>query len=313
MQVAEAPSPSRELPPGWDRRTWLVAVPLALIVVYAFIPTLANGFLGWDDDQNFLDNPYFRGLGAAQLKWAWTTFWLGVYQPLAWFLYGAQYLFCKLDPRGFHLTSLFLHVANAVVLYVLTVALLVRCRADSRLKSPWTCSLSAGLATALFAVHPLRVEPVAWVSAQMYLPWLLLDAVGSGLSPCIWTGSSPRWGWLAGSWLLFVAALLFHPVPVNLPVVLLILDIYPLRRLGGGTGRWFGASARRALLEKVPFVMVSLVFMGLAIAARAQSPLFNANYAVSEGIAQDATGPGFTSGKRRYRWASLRFTRCPKR
>ncbi len=154
-------------------RTWLVAVPLALIVVYAFIPTLANGFLGWDDDQNFLDNPYFRGLGAAQLKWAWTTFWLGVYQPLAWFLYGAQYLFCKLDPRGFHLTSLFLHVANAVVLYVLTVALLVRCRADSRLKSPWTCSLSAGLATALFAVHPLRVEPVAWVSAQMYLPCAL--------------------------------------------------------------------------------------------------------------------------------------------
>ena len=57
--------------------------------------------------KNFLDNPYFRGLGAAQVKWAWTTFWFGVYQPLAWLLFEAQYVFWKLDPRGYHLTSLF--------------------------------------------------------------------------------------------------------------------------------------------------------------------------------------------------------------
>ena len=105
--------------PVWDRRTWLVAIPLALIVIYAFIPALDNGFVDWDDDQNFLENPYFRGLGAAQVKWAWTTFWVGAYQPLAWMLYEAEYVFCKLNPRGYHLTSLLLQVANAVVLYVL--------------------------------------------------------------------------------------------------------------------------------------------------------------------------------------------------
>ena len=74
-------------------------------------------------------------------------------------------------------------------------------------------------------------------------------------------------GW-RGSFLLFVAALLFKAVAVSLPAVLLILDVYPLRRFGDGAGRWFGPSARRVLLEKVPFVMMSLVFMGLAIAAR---------------------------------------------
>ena len=155
--------------PGWLRFRW------PSIVIYAFIPVLDNGFVDWDDDQNFLDNPYFRGLGVAQVKWAWTTFWLGVYQPLAWLLFEAQYVFWQLDPRGYHLTSLLLHVANAVVLYVLTVALLVRCRTDSCLESPWTCSVGAGLATALFAVHPLRVEAVAWASCQPYLPCVLFS------------------------------------------------------------------------------------------------------------------------------------------
>ncbi len=177
MRVAVAPvaSPSagqgRKPPPAWDRGTWLVAIPLAFFVIYAFIPILDNGFVdGWDDDPNFRDNPYFRGLGAAQVRWAWTTFWVGVYQPLAWLLFEVQYFFCELDPRGYHLTSLLLQVANAVVLYVLTVALLARCRTGSCLQSPWTYSLSAGLATALFAVHPLRVEAVAWASCQPYLP-----------------------------------------------------------------------------------------------------------------------------------------------
>ncbi len=65
--------------------------------------------------------------------------------------------------------------------------------------------------------------------------------------------------------------MLFKAVAVSLPVVLLILDVYPLRRVPDGAGRWFGASAWRALLEKVPFVMTSLFFMGLAVAARTQS------------------------------------------
>ena len=89
--VAAAPrpgdGPSREPRPAGERRTWFVALPLAVVVIYAFIPALENGFVSWDDGQNFLQNPYFRGLGTAQWTWAWTTFWMGAYQPLTWLLF----------------------------------------------------------------------------------------------------------------------------------------------------------------------------------------------------------------------------------
>jgi len=272
----------------------MVAIPLALIVIAAFIPALDNGFVEWDDTDNFLDNPFYRGLGMAQVKWAWSTFWVGVYQPLAWSLFGAQYVFWKLDPRGYHLTSLFFHAANAVVLYVLTVTLLIRRRPGFFLKSPWVCATGAGLATALFAVHPLRVEAVAWASCQPYLPCALFSMLAVlAYLRAFPMDSSPRWGWLVGSFVLFVTALLFKAAAVSLPALLLILDVYPLRRFGDGPGRWFGSPARKVWLEKVPFVLVSLVFMGLAIAARPQSQVSIEHYDPKANIAQACYGIWF--------------------
>jgi tetratricopeptide (TPR) repeat protein len=255
--------------PARVRGTWLVAIPLALLAVVAFLPVLGNSFVDWDDELNFLKNPYYRGLGGAQVGWAWTTFWLGVYQPLAWLLLEAEYACWGLEPWGYHLTSLLLHAANAVVLYVLTVAVLLRCRPERSPESPWAYALGAGLASALFAVHPLRVEAVAWASCQPYLPCALFSMLAI-LAYLRATGPAParRWGWLVTSWALFAAALLSKAVAVSLPAVLLILDVYPLRRLGGGPGRWFGPAARPVWWEKVPFVLLSLAGMGLALAAK---------------------------------------------
>jgi tetratricopeptide (TPR) repeat protein len=262
--------------PAWDRRTGLLAIPLGLIVLAAFLPVLDNGFVDWDDDLNFVKNPYYRGLGPAQVKWAWSTFWVGVYQPLAWLLLEAQYVVWQLDPRGYHLTSLLLHTANAVVLYLLTVTVLVRSRTDACVRSPWTCALGAGLASALFAVHPLRVEAVAWVSCQPYLPCALFSMLAVlAYIRATGTGPSSRWGWLVASLVLFAAALLSKAVAVSLPAVLLILDVYPLRRLGDGPGRWFGSSVRPVWWEKVPFVILSLVFVILAIKARKHALSFD--------------------------------------
>jgi tetratricopeptide (TPR) repeat protein len=264
--VRVAPSPAR------DRRTWLVCAPLVLIVLAAFLPVLSNGFLDWDDEVNFLRNSQYRGLGWPQVRWAWSTFLLGVYQPLAWLLFEVQYVLFGLDPRGYHLTSLLLHAANAVALYALAVALLVRCRPDPFLHSPWARAFGAGLATALYAVHPLRVEAVAWASCQPYLPCTLFALLAVlAYIRAVDDGPSPRWGWLAGSFALSAAAMLCKAAAVGLPAVLVILDIYPLRRLGGGPGRWLGPSARRVWLEKVPFVALGLVFMGLAVAAKSDA------------------------------------------
>jgi tetratricopeptide (TPR) repeat protein len=274
-QAATAVEERREPPlvypsPARDRRTWLVVIPLALLVVVAFLPALGDGFVDFDDEVSILRNSQYRGLGWPQVSWAFTTFLLGVYQPLGWLLLEVQYVLFGLEARGYHLTSLLLHAANAVALYALTVALLVRCRPDLFLNRPWARAIGAGLATALFAVHPLRVEAVAWVSAQSYLPCALCAvlAVLAYLRAAL-EGPAPRWGWLAGSLALFAAALLCKAAAVGLPAVLLIVDVYPLRRLGGGPGRWFGPAVRRVWLEKAPFVALGLVFAGLAVAAKA--------------------------------------------
>jgi tetratricopeptide (TPR) repeat protein len=279
------------LVPARDRRIWLLAVLIAPVTVVAFLPTLDNGFVTWDDQENFLKNFDYRGLGASQVRWAWTTFRVGVYQPLGWLILEAQYVVWKLDPRGYHLVSILLHTANAVVLYVLTVTLLARCRVAACLTDPWACHLGAGLATALFVVHPLRVEVVAWASCQSYLPCALFSMLAVlAYLRAVGTGPSPRPGWLVASLVLFGAALLCKAVAVSLPAILLILDVYPLGRLGGGPGRWFGASARKVLWEKVPFVLLSFVFMGLAIAARSEPhatlEAAVANYQGSARIAQ---------------------------
>ena len=112
----------------WGYHSGAMAALLMLLVVAAFSPCLGNDFVLWDDDRNFLENRSYRGLGWPQLHWAWTSFQLGVYQPLAWMILEAQYVFWGLQPWGYHLTSLVLYAVDTVVLFALTVSLLVRCR-----------------------------------------------------------------------------------------------------------------------------------------------------------------------------------------
>jgi protein O-mannosyl-transferase len=85
------------------------------------------------------------------------------------------------------------------------------------------------------------------------------------------TSTFPELGWLAGSFVLFVASLLFHAVAVSVPALLLILDVCPLRRFGEGGGKLFAPTVRTICYEKAPFVIASLLFIVLAIAARRQS------------------------------------------
>lgn len=251
--------------------TAAVASLLVLLVVAAFSPCLSNNFVTWDDAENFLDNPSYRGLGWPQLRWAWTTFHLGVYQPLAWMLLEVQSALWGLNPSGYHLTSLVLYALDTVVLFLLTEALLARCGSDSEREDGCTSALAAGLAVGLFAVHPLRTEVVAWVSCQPYLPCALFFMLAILAYLKAVTAPTRRRGGLAGACALFLAALLSKPVAVSLPAVLLILDVYPLRRLGGGPGRWTGPAARGVWLEKVPFAAASVIFMGVALASRTTS------------------------------------------
>ncbi len=249
------------------RPVWWVGAGLAILSVVAFAPVIGNGFVNWDDDTNFLDNPHFRGLGLDQILWAWTTFRLGVYQPLSWMLFEAEYAGWGLDPRGYHLVSLALYALDTAVLYALVVSLLARALPDLTSRDRIPLHASAGLAVALFAVHPLRAEVVAWTSCQPYLPCalFLMLAVMSYLRANDFDGPARR-RWLAATFLLGLAAILSKPVAMTLPAILLILDVYPLRRIG--PGRCFGTHARAVWSEKVALGAIAAGFGVVALLAR---------------------------------------------
>src|SRR5207245_6222931 len=251
----------------WVR--WLAPSLVALVTRAAFQPTLHNQFVNWDDDVNFLDNPHYRGLGGAHLRWMWTTFHMAHYIPLTWMTLGMDYVLWGMNPVGYHLTSLLLHVTSAVVFFFLARRLLTLALPLASGRGH-ALTVSAGFAALVFAIHPLRVESVAWaterrdvLSGLFYLLTLL-----SYLGACERGARGRRSYWLS-------VALCACPLPpksmaVSLPVVLLILEVYPLRRLGGSLG-WASASARRVYVEKIPFVLLAAAASALALLAQLSS------------------------------------------
>src|SRR5213083_1160088 len=252
-----------------SRRLELQHAVIPLVIAFstfaAFLPTLQNQFVSWDDDKNFLENPHYRGLGWTQLRWMWTTH-LGHYIPLTWMTLGLDYLLWGMNPFGYHLTSLLLHAANAVVFFfvvhrILTLALP---RPSERGRA---LAVSAGFAALVFAIHPLRVESVAWVTERrdVLSGLFYLSAILIYLRTCERGERGRGWYWAAVG--LFACALLSKSMVVNLPIVLLILDVYPLRRLGGAIG-WWSEPARRVYVEKIPFVLLAAAAAAIAVMAQ---------------------------------------------
>src|SRR5881409_1147402 len=247
----------------WIR--WLAPLLVALFTLAAFLPALQNQFVNWDDKDNFLDNPHYRGLGWTHLRWMWTTH-LGHYIPLTWMTLGLDYLLWGMNPVGYHLTNLLLHAENAVVFFfvvrrILTLALLGASERGHAL------AVAAGFAALVFAIHPLRVESVAWVTERrdVLSGLFYLSAILMYLRACERGARGRGWYWAAVG--LFAGALLSKSMVVNLPFVLLILDVYPLRRLGGFIG-WWSEPARRVYIEKIPFVLLAAAASAIAVMAQ---------------------------------------------
>ena len=249
---------------------WLVPAVVALATILTFLPVLGNGFVDWDDDKNFINNPHFRGLGTDQLHWMWTTFHMGHYVPLSWMTLGLDYTIWGMNPTGYHLTSLLLHTANAIVVFALLRRLLTiagrQSTGDGQSEtSPDTIALAAGVAALIFALHPLRVESVAWATERrdvlsgLFFFSSILEYVRSRGS------AHERRGYVIALG-LFACALLSKATSMTLPAVLLVLNAYPLRRIGGTNG-WWSAAARRVYLEIIPFALLALATAALSIVA----------------------------------------------
>src|SRR3989304_3399500 len=100
-------------PPEPRALDWVAALLVGQLALVAFLPALRAEFVLWDDDTNFLKNTAWRGLGWAELEWMFTTPHKGQWIPLTWITLGLDYLLLRLQPRGFHLTSLVFPAANA--------------------------------------------------------------------------------------------------------------------------------------------------------------------------------------------------------
>ena len=184
-------------------------------------------------------------------------------------LLGAQYLASEMDPWGYHLASIAMHACLSVVLFLVCIETGTRVRPDEGEVARRRRILVTALAVALVMVHPLRVEVVAWISCQPYLPCALfyLLALWAYLRAHPVDGTF-RPGWLAASLAMFVAALLSKAPAVSLPAVLLIFDIWLLGRLRGAPWLWLDRAGRRVLGEKLLFAAIAAPFAAAAVAAK---------------------------------------------
>src|SRR2546430_17160977 len=231
-----AANPQHPQPPLRERREpvpsalpqrrgfWLVPALIALVTFAAFLPVLQNQFVDWDDQRNFLDNHHYRGLGWTHLRWMWTTH-LGHYIPLTWMTLGLDYLLWGMNPVGYHLTNLLLHAANAVVFFFVVRRLLARAL-PSPSEHGYALAVSSGVAALVFAIHPLRVESVAWATERRdVLSWLFyLVAILLYLRAREREERGRGWYWGAGG--LFGCALLSKAMAVSGSVVRLLPDVY---------------------------------------------------------------------------------------
>ncbi len=248
----------------------------AAVATAVLSPVLDNGFVNWDDDRNITENANYRGLGPPQLGWMFTTFHMGHYQPLAWASLGLDHSIWGMDPRGYHLTALLIHAASAFVFFFVARRLLGLALGAGA--SAGALSAAALAAALLFALHPLRVESVAWATERRdllsgllfllaVLAYLRARGPGGAGGDAAAAVQSPRAS-LAPTLAFFLLALLSKSSALVLPAVLLVLDWYPLRRV-----RFRPALAlpRDVLAEKVSFLALSLVFGVVALAAQAHN------------------------------------------
>jgi tetratricopeptide (TPR) repeat protein len=199
------------------RKTSLISVVILCgLILIVFSSIVHFGFIQWDDEKNFVDNPWVKGfLQPRYWIWAWTTRLLAVYQPISWTFLQAQYAASPKNPAAvIHTVSLLLHMANAIIVFILY-------RTLSKSSEPNT--RSAALCGALyFALHPLQCEVVAWASCQ---PYLLASFWGGLCLLCflksIETPENHRWYQI--SVVLFAASLLSKSIFVSLPAILAIL------------------------------------------------------------------------------------------
>jgi tetratricopeptide (TPR) repeat protein len=219
---------------------------LAAITFAVFGQTLRHEFVDFDDDEYVFGNRMVRqGLTFQGIVWAFNGFHMYNWHPLTWLSHMLDCELYGLHPGGHHLTNVLLHTATVIALFLV-------------LRQMTGALWRSAFVAAVFAVHPLRVESVAWVAER--------KDVLSGLFCMLTIGAFVRYArrpWSLARYglvvLLFAMGLMCKPMLVTLPLVLLLLDFWPLQR---------AVAARRLVMEKLPLLAISAAFCATTLLAQ---------------------------------------------
>lgn len=250
-----------------------------LVAFVAFSGTLGHSLLEFDDNTYVYENPLIHSLGWESVVRIFSTTYFRSYTPLTLLSHAVDFALWGRDPFGHHLTNVLIHACNTGIFFLLATVIFMLRALPPEAPAARLVDLLRGygsparivpplIAALFFALHPLRVESVAWVSDRKDL---LLGAFGMGalLSYLLYDQSrgmpeGRHWYW--GALVLSILAMLSKTVGTVLPVIFVLVDLLPLRT-GRKTVSW-----QRLVLEKLPFFLAS-VAVGLAAIAAVQDVL----------------------------------------
>ena len=259
--------------------TWIAAglsVLLAGAVCAAFAPVFGAEFVRWDDPRTVTENAWVHGLSGANLRWAFTRPYMGHFQPLTWLSYMIEYGCWGLEARWYHVTNVAIHAVNCVLVYALGLRLIVIARRGREGAVAGTAGdhLGAALGAALFGLHPLRVETVAWVTERrdvLSAMFMLLAVLAYLRSVEPGRVAMRSVGWCAASVVLLLASVLCKAWGMSFFVIVLLLDVYPVARIGWGSaglGAWVSRDGARLIAQKWAFVLIGVATAGAAVWAQ---------------------------------------------
>jgi tetratricopeptide (TPR) repeat protein len=227
-----------------NKTKWILAG-ILIICMLAYIPIFNNGFTNWDDLGQLVQNEDVHELSLSNTVKIFSSFYIGMYQPFTTLVYGFIYSIFGENATAFHVFSLMVHLLNVMLVFILI----------RRFSRNDTVAL---MTSALFALSPMQVESVAWVSALSNLLFtaFYLLAVISYLRYV----RRQKLRYLVYTLIFFSFSLLSKPAAVTLPVVLLFMDLYFRRRLN-----------MRLLLEKAPFFLMAVLIGLIIIFAREEA------------------------------------------
>jgi tetratricopeptide (TPR) repeat protein len=243
-------TPSADSPAGLfsspEKRNSIVCLLLAVVTLALYNPVNRHPFVNYDDDRYVTENSHVRqGLTWGTFTWALTSTEQANWHPLTWISHAIDCSLFRLNPAGHHFTSVLLHAVNVMLLFLLLAS------ATGRMGP-------SVFVAALFAVHPINVESVAWVAERKNVLCTLFFFLA--LLAYSWYAEKPHWKRYLAGVALFTAGLAAKPMVITLPFVLLLWDYWPLGRVRGANqegGSKTQLSWSRLVLEKLPLLLFS--------------------------------------------------------